>query len=32
MKTTLGTIKIQMEPDWAPNHVRNFLKLAATGW
>ena len=32
MKTTLGTIKIQMEPEWAPNHVRNFLKLAATGW
>jgi cyclophilin family peptidyl-prolyl cis-trans isomerase len=21
-----------MEPDWAPNHVRNFLKLVATGW
>ena len=21
-----------MEPDWAPNHVRNFLKLTATGW
>jgi cyclophilin family peptidyl-prolyl cis-trans isomerase len=32
VKTTLGTMKIQMEPDWAPNHVRNFLKLAATGW
>jgi peptidylprolyl isomerase len=32
MKTTLGTLKIQMEPDWAPNHVRNFLKLASTGW
>ena len=32
MKTTLGTMKIQMEPDWAPNHVRNFLKLAETGW
>ncbi|MCU1237293.1 MAG: peptidyl-prolyl cis-trans isomerase, cyclophilin type [Candidatus Solibacter sp.] len=32
MKTTVGTIKIQMEPDWAPNHVRNFLKLAASGW
>jgi cyclophilin family peptidyl-prolyl cis-trans isomerase len=32
MKTTLGTIKIQMEPEWAPNHVRNFLKLAETGW
>lgn len=32
MKTTLGTIHIAMEPDWAPNHVRNFLKLVATGW
>jgi cyclophilin family peptidyl-prolyl cis-trans isomerase len=32
MKTTLGTMKIQMEPDWAPNHVRNFLKLVQTGW
>jgi cyclophilin family peptidyl-prolyl cis-trans isomerase len=32
VKTTLGTIKIQMEPEWAPNTVRNFLKLAATGW
>ena len=21
-----------MEPDWAPNHVRNFLKLTASGW
>jgi peptidyl-prolyl cis-trans isomerase B (cyclophilin B) len=32
LKTTLGTMKIKMEPDWAPNHVRNFLKLTATGW
>jgi cyclophilin family peptidyl-prolyl cis-trans isomerase len=32
LKTTLGTIKIKMEPDWAPNHVRNFLMLTATGW
>jgi cyclophilin family peptidyl-prolyl cis-trans isomerase len=32
MKTTLGTIRIQMMPEWAPNHVRNFLKLVATGW
>jgi cyclophilin family peptidyl-prolyl cis-trans isomerase len=32
MKTTLGTLKIQMEPDWAPNHVRNFLMLVETGW
>ena len=32
LRTTLGTIKIQMEPDWAPAHVRNFLMLASTGW
>ena len=32
LKTTLGTMKLQMEPDWAPNHVRNFLKLVSTGW
>jgi peptidyl-prolyl cis-trans isomerase B (cyclophilin B) len=32
LKTTLGDIKIRMEPDWAPNHVRNFLKLTDTGW
>jgi cyclophilin family peptidyl-prolyl cis-trans isomerase len=32
LKTTLGTIRIKMEPDWAPNHVRNFLKLTAAGW
>ena len=32
LKTTLGAIKIKMEPDWAPNHVRNFLMLVSTGW
>jgi cyclophilin family peptidyl-prolyl cis-trans isomerase len=32
MKTTLGTLRIAMEPEWAPNHVRNFLKLVSTGW
>jgi cyclophilin family peptidyl-prolyl cis-trans isomerase len=32
MKTSLGEIKIRMEPDWAPNHVRQFLKLVQTGW
>ncbi len=32
MKTTLGTLKIKTEPDWAPETVRNFLKLTATGW
>ena len=30
--TTLGSLKIRMEPDWAPNHVRNFLRLVSTGW
>jgi cyclophilin family peptidyl-prolyl cis-trans isomerase len=32
LKTTLGDIRVQMEPDWAPNHVRNFLRLVSTGW
>ena len=32
MKTTLGTIRIEMKPEWAPNHVRNFLRLTETGW
>jgi len=32
LKTTLGNIRIKLEPDWAPNHVRNFLKLTETGW
>ncbi|MGH9783267.1 MAG: peptidylprolyl isomerase, partial [Terriglobia bacterium] len=32
VQTTLGSMKLQMEPDWAPDNVRNFLKLAATGW
>ena len=32
LKTTLGTLKLKMQPDWAPENVRNFLKLVATGW
>jgi cyclophilin family peptidyl-prolyl cis-trans isomerase len=32
MRTTLGNLKIKMEPDWAPENVRNFLKLVSTGW
>jgi cyclophilin family peptidyl-prolyl cis-trans isomerase len=32
LKTTLGVMKIKMEPDWAPNQVRSFLRLASTGW
>jgi cyclophilin family peptidyl-prolyl cis-trans isomerase len=32
LKTTLGNIKIKMEPEWAPENVRNFLKLTQSGW
>jgi len=32
LETALGVIRVQMEPEWAPNHVRNFLKLASLGW
>ncbi len=32
MKTTLGIIKIQLQPDWAPETVRNFLTLTESGW
>jgi cyclophilin family peptidyl-prolyl cis-trans isomerase len=32
LKTTIGNIRIKMEPDWAPNNVRNFLMLTTTGW
>jgi cyclophilin family peptidyl-prolyl cis-trans isomerase len=32
LKTTLGAIKIRMEPDWGIENVRNFLKLTQTGW
>jgi cyclophilin family peptidyl-prolyl cis-trans isomerase len=32
LKTTLGTMRIQMEPEWAPEAVRNFLKLSQSGW
>src|SRR5262249_2462954 len=32
LKTTLGTLKIKLEPDWAPENVRNFLKLVQSGW
>jgi cyclophilin family peptidyl-prolyl cis-trans isomerase len=32
LKTTLGTLKIQTQPDWAPENVRNFLMLVSTGW
>jgi peptidyl-prolyl cis-trans isomerase B (cyclophilin B) len=32
MKTTLGAMKIQLHPEWAPNNVRRFLMLVETGW
>ncbi len=32
LKTALGNIRIKMNPDWAPEHVRNFLMLTSTGW
>jgi peptidyl-prolyl cis-trans isomerase B (cyclophilin B) len=32
LQTTLGAIKIKLDPEWAPQHVRNFLKLVETGW
>jgi cyclophilin family peptidyl-prolyl cis-trans isomerase len=32
LKTSLGNLRIRMEPAWAPNHVRNFLMLTSAGW
>ncbi len=32
LHTSLGDITVAMEPDLAPEHVRNFLKLVQTGW
>lgn len=32
LRTTLGTLRIRLEPDWAPENVRSFLKLASAGW
>lgn len=32
LTTTLGQIRVQLEPDWAPETCRNFLKLSASGW
>lgn len=32
LETTLGAMRIQLQPDWAPEHCRNFLKLVSTGW
>ncbi|HKG20337.1 MAG TPA: peptidylprolyl isomerase [Blastocatellia bacterium] len=32
LRTSLGDITLEMAPDLAPEHVRNFLKLVETGW
>ncbi|MFY9555934.1 MAG: peptidylprolyl isomerase [Blastocatellia bacterium] len=32
LRTSLGDITLEMDPDLAPEHVRNFLKLVETGW
>ncbi|HEX8087353.1 MAG TPA: peptidylprolyl isomerase, partial [Blastocatellia bacterium] len=32
IRTSLGDMTVQMEPDLAPEHVRNFLKLVESGW
>jgi peptidyl-prolyl cis-trans isomerase B (cyclophilin B) len=32
LHTSLGDIVVALEPDLAPEHVRNFLKLTQTGW
>jgi peptidyl-prolyl cis-trans isomerase B (cyclophilin B) len=32
LKTDLGTIEIELFPDAAPNHVRNFIALAQAGY
>lgn len=32
LHTTLGDITLEMEPELAPEHVRNFLKLVESGW
>jgi cyclophilin family peptidyl-prolyl cis-trans isomerase len=32
MHTSLGDITVALEPELAPEHARNFLKLVQTGW
>jgi cyclophilin family peptidyl-prolyl cis-trans isomerase len=32
LRTSLGDITLELDPNLAPEHVRNFLKLAASGW
>jgi len=32
LHTSMGDITLEMDPELAPEHVRNFLKLVDTGW
>jgi cyclophilin family peptidyl-prolyl cis-trans isomerase len=32
LRTSLGDITVAVDPDLAPEHARNFLKLVQTGW
>lgn len=32
VKTAMGTVEIELKPEWAPNHVRNFIALAKAGY
>jgi cyclophilin family peptidyl-prolyl cis-trans isomerase len=32
LRTSVGDITVALDPDLAPEHVRNFLKLVETGW
>ncbi|MEW6213065.1 MAG: peptidylprolyl isomerase [Acidobacteriota bacterium] len=32
LRTTLGDITVELDPEIAPEHARNFLKLVETGW
>ena len=32
LRTSLGDLTLELDPNLAPEHVRNFLKLVETGW
>src|SRR5262245_24971684 len=32
VETQAGTFEIMLKPDWAPNHVRNFIALVSVGY
>ena len=32
LRTSLGDMTLELDPNLAPEHVRNFLKLVETGW